>query len=92
MRIGLIGSLNQPVSELSGGMERRVAIVRAVLANSDVIFLDEPFKGLDVDTKDVMQYIKSNKQDRTVIMVTHSIDEVEFMNGNLIVMEQKAEG
>jgi ABC-type nitrate/sulfonate/bicarbonate transport system ATPase subunit len=39
-----------------------------------------------------MQYIKSNKQDRTVIMVTHSIDEVEFMNGNLIVMEQKAEG
>ncbi|NLK69660.1 MAG: ABC transporter ATP-binding protein [Clostridiaceae bacterium] len=92
-RIGLIGSLNQPVSELSGGMKRRVAIVRAVLANSDVIFLDEPFKGLDVDTKkDVMQYIKSNKQDRTVIMVTHSIDEVEFMNGNLIVMEQKAEG
>ncbi|HZK27800.1 MAG TPA: ATP-binding cassette domain-containing protein [Thermoclostridium sp.] len=87
-KIGLTGSLSQPVSELSGGMKRRVAIVRAVLANGDILFLDEPFKGLDVNTKkDVMQYIKSNAQGRTVIMVTHSIEEVEFMNGNLITMK-----
>lgn len=89
-KIGLEGSLEQPVSELSGGMKRRVAIVRAILAKSDVLFLDEPFKGLDADTKkDVIQYIKDNMQGRTVIMVTHSIDEVESLNGRLITMGAK---
>ncbi|HHY82669.1 MAG TPA: ABC transporter ATP-binding protein [Clostridiales bacterium] len=89
-RIGLKGSLEQPVSELSGGMKRRVAIVRAILANSDIIFLDEPFKGLDVDTKKtVMQYLKDNLQGRTVIMVTHNIDEVNALGGRVIKMTGK---
>lgn len=88
--IGLKGSLNQPVSELSGGMRRRVAIVRAILAKSDVLFFDEPFKGLDVDTKkDVMQYLKDNMKGRTVIMVTHDIDEVKALDGSLISMSGK---
>jgi NitT/TauT family transport system ATP-binding protein len=88
--IGLKDSLEQPVSELSGGMKRRVAIVRAILAKSDILFLDEPFKGLDVDTKtDVMKYLKDNLQGRTVIMVTHSIDEVMALNGRLITMSGK---
>jgi NitT/TauT family transport system ATP-binding protein len=88
--IGLKDSLDQPVSELSGGMKRRVAIVRSIFAKSDVLFLDEPFKGLDVDTKkDVMQYLKDNMQGRTVIMVTHSIDEVKALNGKLITMSGK---
>jgi len=71
-------------------MKRRVAIVRAILAKSDILFLDEPFKGLDVDTKtDVMKYLKDNLQGRTVIMVTHSIDEVMALNGRLITMSGK---
>jgi NitT/TauT family transport system ATP-binding protein len=86
-KIGLKGSLDRQVREFSGGMKRRVPIVRAILAKSDVLFLDEPFKGLDVDTKkDVMQYVKENIQGKTVIMVTHSMEEVKALHGRLITM------
>jgi NitT/TauT family transport system ATP-binding protein len=81
-------SIYLPVFELSGGMRRRVAIVRAMLAESDIIFLDEPFKGLDVDTKQsVMQYVKTNSHNKTVIIVTHDTDEVRTLNGNLVRMD-----
>jgi NitT/TauT family transport system ATP-binding protein len=89
-RIGLKGSLSKPVSELSGGMKRRVAIVRAMLAESDILFLDEPFKGLDDETKKTtMQYVKDNMGKRTVIMVTHDMDEVKALGGRLITMSEK---
>jgi len=88
-RIGLKGSLDKPVSELSGGMRRRVAIVRSILARSDILFLDEPLKGLDADTKRVViEYLKDNIQDRTVIMVTHDIDEVHALEGRLLKMSR----
>lgn len=90
-QIGLKGSLDKPVNELSGGMRRRVAIVRAILANSDILFLDEPFKGLDDDTKkDVMNYLLDNLKGRTVVMVTHNMDEVKSLNAGLIQMEGKS--
>lgn len=88
--IGLKDSLVQPVSELSGGMKRRVAIVRAILAQSDVLFLDEPFKGLDDETKKAtLQYVRDNTKGRTVIMVTHNIDEVRSIDGQLLTMSGK---
>ena len=45
-------ALDKPCSELSGGMKRRVEIVRAVMAESDIVIMDEPFAGLDEVTKD----------------------------------------
>ena len=44
-------SLKKPVSEFSGGMKRRTAILRAILAPADIVLMDEPFTGLDPDTK-----------------------------------------
>lgn len=86
-RIGLGDSMNKPVNRLSGGMRRRVSIVRAVLADRDILFLDEPFKGLDKDTKiSVMEYIKEYTKGKTVIMVTHDKKEAEAMEGDLIEM------
>lgn len=74
--IGLSGSIRQPVRTLSGGQQRRVSIVRAVLAESNLILLDEPFKGLDVDTKDrVMTYVKTMAQGKTLVLVTHDAAE-----------------
>lgn len=88
LQIGLGDRLNIPVSGLSGGMRRRVAVVRAVLAKSEILFLDEPFKGLDYDTKQmVIEYIKANTKEKTVILVTHDEDEVKKMGGELIRME-----
>ncbi|NLE26293.1 MAG: ABC transporter ATP-binding protein, partial [Clostridiaceae bacterium] len=75
-KIGLKDNLGKPVIELSGGMRRRVAVVRAILAKSDIIFMDEPFKGLDDKTKaESMQYVVDNTKNKTVIIVTHDIDE-----------------
>lgn len=85
--IGLRDGFQKPVSEFSGGMRRRVALVRAVLAKSDILFLDEPLKGLDDQTKDVtLAYLKSNINGRTVIMVTHDYEEVKALNGNLFML------
>lgn len=82
-----IDEFTKPVSEFSGGMKRRVAIVRAIIVRSDITFLDEPFKGLDEKTRDdTIRYIKDNKGDRTVIVVTHNIDEVKSLGGQLIRM------
>lgn len=86
--VGLAGSLYQPVSELSGGMRRRVAMVRAMLAPSDIVFLDEPFKGLDERTRDeAIAYVRGALRDRTAIAVTHSREEAELLGGNLMQMD-----
>ncbi len=85
--LGLGSSMNKPVRELSGGMKRRVAIARAVCYDSELLILDEPFKGLDVKLRQsVMDYIKSHANGRTIICVTHDPAEAEYMGGMLIDM------
>ena len=70
---------NSPVSELSGGMKRRVALVRAMIFNSSIVLLDEPCKGLDEATKELcLKYIKKERRGRTMIIVTHDETEAEF--------------
>lgn len=78
--IGLTGCENKAVRELSGGMKRRAALLRALLADYDALFLDEPFKGLDTETKrSVMEYCKGKIRGKTVVLVTHDRGECEFM-------------
>lgn len=78
--VGLTDCLHQPARELSGGMCRRVAILRALLAEYDVLFLDEPFKGLDSETKKtVMADTRRRCAGRTVLFVTHDPTELAAM-------------
>lgn len=78
-------SLSRPVSTLSGGMKRRVAIVRALSVPSDLILMDEPFTGLDENTKQtVMKYIREKSEEKLVIISTHQQEDVELLNGTLI--------
>lgn len=78
-RIGLEPAAN--VNTLSGGMKRRVAILRALLAPSNILILDEPFKGLDTDTKEVvMALTKEKASDKTMILITHDSSEAQFFN------------
>ena len=82
--VGLSGMGNVKVRELSGGMKRRVAIIRAMIKESDIILLDEPFKGLDDRLKlRVMDYVKEYVHERIVLMVSHDIRECENMGGRL---------
>ena len=85
--VGLADAAAKPARELSGGMKRRVAILRALAADYEIIILDEPFKGLDDDTKEeTMNYFKAQTIGKTVIMVTHDKDETEFFGANVINM------
>ncbi len=86
--IGLAGCENKAVRELSGGMKRRTALLRALLAEYDALFLDEPFKGLDSETKrSVMEYCKRKIVGKTVIFVTHDREERDFMADEAIEMK-----
>lgn len=78
--VGLQDCFAQPVRELSGGMRRRVAILRALLAEYDLLFLDEPFRGLDAETKAVvMADTKRRCAGRTVLLITHDASELDAM-------------
>ena len=90
--IGLGDSLDKPVREYSGGMKRRVAIVRAVCYPADLLILDEPFKGLDEKLRlEVIGYIRRHTEGKTVICVTHEADDAERLGGTNIEMEHISE-
>lgn len=78
--------------QLSGGMKQRVAIARAFAYSSDILLMDEPFKGLDMELK--ANLIKSfislwTKDKRTVIFVTHDIDEAMMLADYIFILEGK---
>ena len=83
-------ALEKPVRELSGGMKRRVAIVRAVLSPSDILVMDEPFTGLDPETrKRVIDYIMKNKGRRPLILASHEPEGLPKMRE--LSLEQRRE-
>lgn len=72
--------LTKPVSELSGGMRRRCAILRAMLSDSDIIMMDEPFTGLDEENhRKTAAYILERLQGRTLLVATHRAEDVELL-------------
>jgi len=91
-RVGLDGeSLTKPVRDLSGGQRRRVAIVRALMADADLVVLDEPFKGLDADGKNVlMAYVQERRAGRTMLLITHDPAEAEWFGAHVVELEPRA--
>jgi NitT/TauT family transport system ATP-binding protein len=70
---------DKKVSTLSGGEKSRVSIARALMADYDILLLDEPFNGLDDTTKNkVIKYIKEKTVHKTVLLVTHNNDEADY--------------
>ena len=79
--LGLDPRDGEHVSRFSGGMRRRVAIARAVLAKPDVLALDEPFKGLDLVARNhAARVILQKCPDAAKILVTHEPDEIAIMH------------
>lgn len=75
----------KPVSQLSGGQRRRVSIIQAMLSVSDAVYLDEPFTGLDAETKKlVCGYINKNAGDRTLVIVSHDESDASAFGARVI--------
>ena len=77
-----------PVNQLSGGMKRRVAIARALIAESGLIVMDEPFKGLDEETREkVASIVEQNVRNtgRTLILITHDAEEADLIHADGII-------
>ena len=76
---GLEGYRHKRVAELSGGMKRRLAILRAILYPHNLMIMDEPFKGLDEENKKlVMGQVGKSLVGKTAIIVTHDKTEIVF--------------
>ncbi|MGN0329078.1 MAG: ATP-binding cassette domain-containing protein [Lachnospira sp.] len=80
-------SIYKKCEELSGGMQRRVEIVRAMMTDSKVVIMDEPFAGLDDVNKDkAIKYIVERGRNRTIIITTHDIKDTKKLGGTVLVV------
>ena len=75
-------------AHLSGGQQRRVALARALAADSDLLLLDEPFNGLDEDTwQSIVPLIAAYAEHKPVVLVTHIREQAEALGAALIPLE-----
>lgn len=87
--VGMYDRRNNLPDELSGGMQRRVALVRALLHRPRLLFLDEPSTGLDPEARlEIWQTIEQIKREATVILTTHYMEEADRLSDTLLLLSQ----
>jgi NitT/TauT family transport system ATP-binding protein len=90
--VGLGDFMSSYPSELSGGMRQRAAIVRALIHDPPVLFMDEPFGALDALTREQMRIDLESllmHRPKTVLFITHSIDEAVLLADRVVVMSPR---
>lgn len=90
--VGLAGFEQHYPHELSGGMQQRVNLARALIVDPEILLMDEPFASLDAQTREIMQaeLLKMWRQTRkTVIFVTHQIEEAIYLSDRVVVFSAR---
>ena len=88
-RVGLADFENHYPHELSGGMQQRAGLARALAVNPSILLMDEPFGAVDAQTRQLLQEELLNlwqRERKTVIFITHSMDEAVYLSDRVVVM------
>lgn len=92
-KVGLTGFGNKYPSQLSGGMQQRAAIARALAMNTEILLMDEPFSALDAKNRLLLQKLllklwegDDSEERKTVVFVTHDIDEAILLSDKIVVL------
>ena len=92
-KVGLAGSFEQAYpAQLSGGMQQRVGLARALAVNPQVLLMDEPFASIDEQTRRVFQddlLSLWSEERKTVVLVTHSMEEAIYMSDRVVVLSPR---
>jgi len=88
-QFGLSAAANQKVNTFSGGMKRRTNLIAGVLHNPQILFLDEPTVGIDVQSRTViLDYLKElNSNGTTIIYTSHHLDEAEQLCNHVTIVD-----
>jgi len=92
--VGLTGFERHYPYQLSGGMQQRVGLVRALAMNPSILLMDEPFAALDAQTREILQeellaLMERPDERKTMVFITHSIDEAILLGDRIAVMSAR---
>ncbi len=92
--VGLTGFDGHYPYQLSGGMQQRVGLVRALVMNPSILLMDEPFAALDAQTREILQeellqLVERPDERKTMVFITHSIDEAILLGDRIAVMSAR---
>jgi NitT/TauT family transport system ATP-binding protein len=92
-RVGLDGFEHHYPHQISGGMQQRVGLARALAVDPRIMLMDEPFGALDAQTRQLMQEdlvaLWQTEEARTTVFITHSMDEAVYLSDRILLMDTR---